>query len=218
MHKIILCIMLSIFFHSSASGEEIASDNTGKVIPQNASIIILHPNLKFEQINNESILDPSKYSGTRIDSLLVTEAKNAILKNNLQVKIIEDNGADAFVYRQINSELMPLSNKLAYGQVNGEALAILKRLSSRYNNFVILVHDLYAKVGPNGYWDPNTGAIASSLSTSRVRAALIRCSSGEVLWKKENYIREIPNYKGSKFIKFVKIIYDDLTNNNKEIK
>jgi len=180
-----------------------------KGISPNAVVVLLSPDLKFESVVDESSIDPAFFDSEKLDSLCIGEAKNAVIKNNSQLRIIDKGNAVRTSYEVLLLSLKPFSGQLAAGKINQDALSVFRKISALNNESFVLAHDLYAKIGPGGYWNPGTGGIASTSSISRYRIALIRCLTGDVVWKSEEYIRQVPSYKSSKFIRFIKFSYGE---------
>lgn len=180
-----------------------------KGISSNAVVVILSPGLKFESVMDESSIDPALFDSQKLDSLCIAEAEKAVIKNNPQLRIIDNGNATHTAYEVLLLSLKPFSGQLAAGKVNQDALSVFRKISALNNESFILAHDVYAKVGPGGYWNPGTGGIASTSSISRYRIALIRCLTGDVVWKSEEYIRQVPSCKSLKFVGFIKFPYGE---------
>lgn len=203
MLKIVFLLLLSFFFSMQAKSEEILLTDKVKEIPAHSSILICDSRIIFENIVNEMIYEFPDAS--QLNSLFVAEAKNAIASSNAQINIIDKTSAINTVYQPHCQELSGLAKKLALGQLDDYAYQILKKLSAPNKNIYVLSHELYAKTGPGGSWDPYSGAISSTSSVARYRISLIDCQTGEVIWKNEKYIRKIPDYKSTKFIGFIRM-------------
>jgi len=68
---------------------------------------------------------------------------------------------------------------------------------------------LYVKVGQSGTWNAYSGAITSSNSSSLLKVSLVQCN-GEVLWKNQVLLRQIPNLNDEKFKESLDILYSTL--------
>lgn len=201
----ILAIMFTIV---SCATRPIAISTTRTyegAFPLSSEVLILSPLLKFERLHDETILDPSEFGGPAIISNLNARARNALVKGKFRIAQTESLKATEFV--DLLSRLQSLSSSLSTGQVKDEANGILKRLSAQNQHLLILSHFLYSKVGPGGYWNPNTGAIGSSMSTCRIRVSLIQCSTAQVLWKNEVILRQLPQVGSSTFEEALDLLY-----------
>lgn len=207
LYRSVPFLILAFFLTSCATMPKTISTTPAyeAVLPADSRIFILQPLLKFERLQDEVILDPSNFGGTSIVSSLNTTARNAVLRSKYQVAETEVMNAPEIV--DLYSRLQSLSSRLAAGQLNDEADTTLQRLSALDQNLVILSHFLYAKVGRGGYWNPMSGAIGSSMSTSRLQVSLIRCSTGQVLWKNEVFLRQLPQVDNPKFAESLQLLY-----------
>jgi hypothetical protein len=92
-----------------------------------------------------------------------------------------------------------------------EALDLLRRLGDGDVAAAALVHHLKVEIGPEGRYDSFGGRIELELRSSTLRGALIRCSSGEVLWRGEMFIRSVPSVEDSNFESAITGLYDGLS-------
>jgi hypothetical protein len=108
-------------------------------------------------------------------------------------------------------DLQPLVSRVARGNITEEAKAVLSRLSASDEERIVLVQFCRLKTGPGRSWNPNSGAITSSVASTLVQAALVSCKSGTVLWKGEQYVRNKAVKPTSKdFDKILSLLYKDL--------
>jgi hypothetical protein len=205
----VLFFILAVFLTSCATPAPVHISSAPAnitAIPKNARILILKPLLKFEQLKDEAAVDSSTYSGPVIESKLNDAAKDAATKRNTAIVEAAALGSPELV--DLCAKLQPLSSRLASGQLNDEAKNMLLRLSEADKELLIISNFLQVKVGPGGYWDPNTGSIGSSMSTSQFRISLINCSTGQVMWKDELLVRDLPQVNDSKkFAEYVQLLY-----------
>ena len=110
------------------------------------------------------------------------------------------------------SQLEPFTSRLAHGAINDEARNILRHLVTLPEGHLILIQYAELQQGPGGSWNPNTGAITSSMNSTLVRAALISTRTGAVVWKSENFERKLYRPGDAKFAKFLDQLYSTLGN------
>lgn len=182
-----------------------AAPTCESALPTYSECVILPPLLIFERLEDEVILNPSKFGGPAIMSSLSAAARNVLTK--AQCRLAETESLKAPEIVDLISRLQSLSSSLSVGQVTDEAKGILQRLAAQNQHLLILSHSLYVKVGPGSYWNPFSGAIGSSMSRSHLRASLVHCSSGQVLWKNEVLLRELPLVTSSKFAEALELLY-----------
>ena len=127
-------------------------------------VLLLPPLLKFERMQDEAILDASDYNGDRIEIDLMNEAKDALdVRKFVSRECLHLEESEA---KNQCEQLQLLSDGLASGFINKEGETLMNGLASFSENYAVLAHHLKVKVGPGGYWDPNTGAIGSSMNSS----------------------------------------------------
>jgi hypothetical protein len=170
----------------------------------NLEILILPPHLRFERIADESTLSASGYQGDEIAANLSQVAQNFLVQN--EFKVIESQ-SDSSEISDLCRQLSPFSPELSGGRIDTNAAEILYRLASLNGNLAVFANSIRAKVGPGGYWNPNTGAIGSSMSNTVIRAALINCGSAEVLWRNEVLMRELPKVESGQYKRTINLLY-----------
>ena len=168
-------------------------------------ILVLPPVLTYENLQNEQRLSAAEFGGPAIEKILFNSAKSVVISRNLSVvelaAIKETNERETF------SKIRPIIPNLSQGVIDGNASSILTDFYSRTNNQVILVNYLRVKVGTSGGWNPNSGAITSSDSKSVFYAALIQGDTGQILWRNQVLLREIPKLKNPLFSDSLKLLF-----------
>ena len=170
------------------------------------NILILSPQLKFERLRDEATVDPAEFGAAAIDSTLRAEAERAVV--GARFGLVRADSTSAEDVDGLCAELSSLSSRLSAGKPNEAARRLLRRMTSVKPNLIVLAQYLNVKVGAGGYWDPFSGAIGSSTSKSVLRASLIHCSSGDVLWNNEVLMRTIPKPNhNSEFAESLRALY-----------
>ncbi len=203
-------LFILIFFLYGCSPKIVQSLQTQTDMTKLSStlkIVSLNPLLTFERINDETVLNPEDYNGTEIEAKMIQISSNQLVNKNFNVVNPEEieNGQ----FDEQFSRLQKMSSKLSVGYLSPEAKEILKQLSSFDENLVILSQYLYVKVGQSGTWNAYSGAITSSNSSSLLKVSLVQCN-GEVLWKNQVLLRQIPNLNDEKFKESLDILYSTL--------
>lgn len=100
----------------------------------------------------------------------------------------------------LTRDLTEMSDRLLRPRPPSQAaLELLRQLDGEDPDAAVLIQYLKVEIGPEGRFDAYAGRIQVALVTSTLRAALIRCSSGEVVWRGEMFIRKVPWIKDPNF-------------------
>jgi hypothetical protein len=183
------------------------------VVPS-IDILVLRPLLKFERIQDEAPLLASDYQRGAIESDLLAAARHVI--ESKKFIMVDPQAHQDMNIAELCEKLHSQSAKLSRGIVSDEIEISLKQLASFNERSAVFVQLFRVKIGPGGYWNPNTGAIASSMSSSSLRVALIRCSTGQVLWRKQVLLRGLPRPRSSQFSEMLKLLYQDFPRRKEE--
>lgn len=143
------------------------------------TVVILPPLVTFQRIEDESPLPAADYKADDIETSLLTAATKSLSSHNSS--LIDCSRVAPAEVTEICRELGRYAPQLARGAVREDARPLLHRLAGNIGGATVLAHSLLGKVGPGAYWDPNTGAIRSGISSSVLRAALIDSENGQVL-------------------------------------
>ncbi len=147
-------------------------------------LIILDPSVRFEDIFSGASAPLLGAVGAAYESRLLDAARMAV---GSKATVVEMNSL-APPAMEACRELNALASRLARGSLNDEALAALARLSAQDAGYVVLVQFVRLKTGPGRSWNPNTGAITSSMASTLLQAALVS-GNGRVIWKGEQLVR-----------------------------
>jgi hypothetical protein len=109
-----------------------------------------------------------------------------------------------------SSNLQGLSSRLARGNITDEAREDLARLATLNDQQLILVQFMRVKVGPGGWWNPNSGQIASAAHSTLLQSALISCKDGRVIWKSEQFLRKALEPDSNELGKVLTLLYETL--------
>jgi len=177
---------------------------------QQTSVFIMQPLLKFERIESETDIPADNYGGKAIESGIVRAAKTTLASRKFSiVDYRKQTGKTAEICCQVCS----LSSRLSQGVVDDNSKGLLGSLGGQVEGRTALLNSLKVKVGSGGSWDPNSGAITSSNTYSVLRAALLNCEEGSVLWKNQVLLRQLPKPGDPKFNEALMLLYENFPQN-----
>ena len=172
-------------------------------VPKDLEVLMLDPFLKFERLQDETVLAASTFQGKELEEKMRTAARDALISRHLvgaTCGSLEEPLAASCV--RLGSSLV------SQGAREEGASRDLQNLASLDSRYAVLSQSLLVKVGPKGFWSPTNGAIGSSLSTTRLQVSVIQCSTGKTLWRNEVFLRQLPSAEGSQFSASLKLLYD----------
>jgi hypothetical protein len=171
--------------------------------PASARVVILKPVIGYEQLPGGTSASASRdleaYStrlGAGASAVVAARGMTAV------EGVAPDSASDA-ASAEVRERLRSEAAKLARGVVGDEAKSVLARFGSDCPDCLVLVVYMKAKVGPQGSWNPNTGAITSKMDSLLLQASAIAAASGETVWKNEVYLRELPRPNQDKLLKSI---------------
>ncbi len=164
------------------------------VAPDWDTVFLLTPKLTYKNVQTEEELVPNQYAAEATSKEIVDFANNAIGQKGFRV--LQENDLTPDQKTQLTVTLTALTDQaedlLKQQKEKKSFLAYFRELYEIAGAEGVLVHVLKVKVGAGSYWDPNTGSIASSTSTSHIIAFLLDGTTGEVVWKNEVFFRDVP--------------------------
>ena len=90
--------------------------------------------------------------------------------------------------------------------------ALLRGFGRNSPESAVLIQYLEIMLAGKGAWNSWTGALSVGMSNSDLRGVLLDCESGEVLWRGELYIRDLPNPNNTSFAAATAGMFDNLEN------
>ena len=168
------------------------------------NVFVFRPLLAFERLHDEAPLDSFAFHGRALENRLKSEFE-AMLKNR-KIEIAAPGIRKEVLTSNFPAEIRKKLPKLSRGLIDKESTTLLQSLASYDENMTILVNYVDVKVGSRGSWDPNTGLITSQNSKSLFRAALFQCSTGQLLWKDEIFLRELPELSSERFAESIDLL------------
>jgi hypothetical protein len=176
-------------------------------------IISLDPLLTFERIYDETVLNPEDYNGSEINAKMIQISNNMLKEQSF--KLVQPLELENREVDELFTKLQKVSSKLSVGYLTAETKEILNKIFAYDENIAILSQYLYVKVGQGGTYNAYTGAITSSNSSSLLRVSLVHCN-GDVIWKNQVLLRQLPNPDNEKFTETLDILYTTFPKNKED--
>lgn len=168
-------------------------------------VIVIDPLVQFEDVRSDRIVPSSASQDEIFRSRLLAAATGEVEARKLGM-VKPESFSDLHVADDC-ARLRSMSSRLARGSVTEEAREILKRLADVNDGYAVLVQFMRVKVGPGGSWNPYSGAITSSISSTLLQAALVASKTGQVIWKNEVFVRKTFRPDSPKFTKNLGLLY-----------
>jgi hypothetical protein len=89
--------------------------------------------------------------------------------------------------------------------------ALLNEISDQPGPGAVLVLYFEVKTAPKGYWNAWDGSMGVGMSNSDLRGALLDSRTGELLWRGEMYIRDVPDTENQRFETAISGVFTNLT-------
>jgi hypothetical protein len=186
-----------------------ACPDAGAQVRADLKVILLESDVQFENITGRAGANTIESDRSLFATRLVAAARSEIEARVLELmpegSCVELLGSDDC------ARLIQLSSRLARGHVNQEARDILTRMSPASGELALLLQFMRVKAGPGGSWNPFSGAITSSMSSTLLQSALISTTSADVLWNAEVFVRKTFGPKSGDFKASLALLYRTLT-------
>jgi hypothetical protein len=173
--------------------------------PPRPKIILVKPAMQFEDVRSDGLTPTQATMDLEYEIKLLDAAKEAI---GTKLPVVESEKLD-LAAAEACRRLQALASRVARGYINEEAKEALSRLAALDEQQLVLVQFFRLKVGPGSSWNPNTGAITSSVQSTLMQAALVSCKTGTVVWKGEQFLRKALAPTNPKFEKTLALLYQD---------
>jgi hypothetical protein len=183
------------------------SPSSDFAIASDIDIIILRPLLRFERVQDEAPLPASAYEGDVFEARLHASARDII--DSKKFALFDARAHQELRMVELCEQLCLGSPNLSTGIVSGEIQNSLRQLASFNERLAVLVQFLRVKIGPGGYYNPSTGQMGSSMSSSLLQASLIHCATGKVLWKSQVFQRGLLLAKSSQLSEMLMLLYQN---------
>ena len=87
------------------------------------------------------------------------------------------------------------------------ARALLRELSMVQADCVVLATLITSELGPPETYNSFTGQITSDMSRSSFSAALMRCDSGEILWRNDVLLRSVATVSDDAYAESLRLLF-----------
>lgn len=180
----------------------VASGKSTFDVPRDSAVLLLPVFLQYEDIYTDNPLDPAQHkgreSGKVFDSLAILNLLNAGIRVSAADPADSLQGNLIAAGKNLLRPVTPASLRTSVAETARAA-------GCRY----VLVCSFRVKVGPGGYWDPNSGAIGSSASYARFHASLLDpCSTdGKPCWTQDVELRKLPRPDSNRFTDAVQLLF-----------
>ncbi|TNE57489.1 MAG: hypothetical protein EP344_11080 [Bacteroidetes bacterium] len=167
-----------------------------------ASVLVLPVSLRYEDIYTDTPLDPAQHKG----------AETAITFDSLAFAFLSQSGIHplpADPADSLQQKLIASGRHLLRPVIPTTWRSVLAHTAQSASVRYILVCSFRVKVGPGGYWDPNTGAIGASSSYGRMHAALLDpfAPDGKPCWTQDVELRKLPRPDSKRFSEAVQLLF-----------
>lgn len=162
--------------------------------------------MRFEDIRSDAILPAQAAEEAEYELHLLNAARKGVGSKAtvLEMDKLEPPASEA------GKQLHDLASRLARGNVNEEAMQALGILAAIDERRAVLVQFFRLKTGPGRSWNPNSGAITSSMASTLIQVALVSCKTGKVIWRGEQLIRnKALKPTDANFHKALALLYQD---------
>lgn len=172
--------------------------------------IIVPPRVRYESLHDEAPLDAAAFGGKSVEIVLRSESRSWLRNNNVSVQTVGIDGTEEEATNSVVHTIHQQAPKLSRGTIDASSREALRMLGGNETGSAVMINFVNVKVGTTGSWDSNSGAITAPNSRSVFRAALIDCATGEVLWRNEVLLREVPVTTNKRFAETMDLLYSNL--------
>jgi len=201
---LVTILVLPLFLNACGTVKPISTASEQVSVPKlgtNVTVFVSPALIKFERLHDEAPLDASAYQGKAIEIRLGSVSRSMIRKRKITI-VTPDIEAST-----LPTEIREKLPKWSRGIIDAQSTSLLQSLAFHDANMAILANYIDAKVGSRGTWDPNSGAITSDNSRSVFRSALLDCTTGQLLWKGEILLRELPKLTSKRFTESLDLLF-----------
>lgn len=160
------------------------------LVAARSPVVVLPATVDFVAVADESPLAPDEFGGTRVAAHIDTELLRVLDASGLSCRTIQRLPAEADT---VIADLLPAASILVDRYSDHEPyqphLAVLRRLGNADHLCVPVVH---VQVGAAEWYNPMSGAMTQSTSSTVLRIALVDMEDGSVSWSAEGLVRALP--------------------------
>jgi hypothetical protein len=187
---------------------------TASTIPATTRVWVLTPMVAYEDTLSEAPLDAHAYNGPAVVAALNSQTISILNGKGVHEVVGPDDASLSEGQRLLAQQAGTEANHLVRANPPLKALQYVQGLAATNGSVAVLAEYVRVKVGPNGTWDPNSGAITSGASSSYFRAALLDARTGRKLWENSVLLREVVKPDSSRFQTIVPLLFSTLNIQN----
>ena len=153
-----------------------------KTLPVSLStkLVVIPPKVDYLEMNSEKKLSGERYNAKLMANTIVNSAKKILTKKGYSVDETTD------------TSLTPKIQRLFRTNPGTATLHLIDKVCGSNSQKAIVAHYLLVKVGGNGTWNGNTGALTPNTNTTSLRTIIVDCKRKTRLWRNETFFRKIP--------------------------
>jgi hypothetical protein len=184
---------------------------SNSLLAASARVWVLVPKLTFERVENESALDPSAYRGPEVAKVLTDSGLAALKSKGIgDARTVVESNVQAELKAQAE-QASASAQRLFLPTPDRQVLQAIQKLGGADKGVAVLVQYTRVKVGPGGWFDPVlSGDYRTSASSTHLRAALVNCQNGGILWQNSVLLREVPRAESPELTKALQQLYSTL--------
>ena len=166
-----------------------------------ATVLLLEPQVRLESPARAAFrIDPTEYDTAGLAAAMSAAASQAAPA----ARPCEDLAA---AEAQPCSLLAARAEKLARGIVEPDSRTSLEQLSRSAAATVLVATSLTGRSASMGRLNPYSGEISSDNASTLLRAAAISCGSGDVVWRNEVLLRELPEPSDDSYAEALQFLF-----------
>ncbi len=180
----------------------VASSKITFSVPRDSGVLLLPVFLQYEDIYTDAPLNSALHKGQETGDVFDSLAQRYLRQHG--IRSLPADPADS-----LQGKLIGAVKNLLRPIVPSNIRQVLTAATEAAGCHYVLVCAVRVKVGPGGYWDPNSGAIGSSSSYARFHAALIDpySADGKPRWIQDVEIRKLPRPQTDRFTEAVQMLF-----------
>ena len=162
-------------------------------------VLVLAPKIEYQDMATESRTELRRPAQLQVRDDLTSVAASALQARGYSVVSVVPAGTLESDDQALATSLMERADQLLRAMPPAEDLERLKELGNRGVWQGVLVQHVRVKIGPGGYWDPNSGMIGAAMHNATLRASLLDPANGKSLWQNSVYLRDTPSVGSSAY-------------------
>jgi len=206
MFTILMMLLFALTLSSCATKPMTKSIQT-EFLEGSEPILVFNPMIKVKSIEDELPVNEAKYDIGKAKEYIENTAQSLLVEKGF---IISNGKITANSLEKIQNDFNRSQVKLFRSQFNKETNNFLDEMNVILNGTCVLFIKTDIYLGPGGWWDPNSGAIRSSMNRTLIKARILDTSSKEVIWKNEVQYRERPDIESKGFQEAISMVFNNL--------